>query len=151
MGDEETAEYGSSDTSAPQSYGTPDTSTPTTATDDTSPPHDATTPDASSGGGITEALFNQLGALYGAGQYQDAVDVGKPYVDNYTSDPNWGRACYGLVMCFDLLRDWPNAKKYMEMLMAHPGPHAGDVRYQQQLACYSQSPQRNWTGDFLLY
>ena len=136
-----------------EGYGQPDTSTPTTP----DPVYDATTSapdptaDAGTAGGLTEDLFNHLGSLYATGDYNTAIQEALKYIDVYGSDPNWGRLCYGLVMCYDMMELWPAAAKYMSQLYQKHGRASNDPGYLQQLQGYQANPPQHWTGGFLLY
>jgi hypothetical protein len=73
----------------------------------------------------------------------------QPLVDSQTTDPNWGRGAYGLVMCFDAKNQFAQAADYMQRIVNQLGTHPNRAAYEQQLAGYRSS--QNWTGDFLLY
>jgi hypothetical protein len=98
---------------------------------------------------LDDSLFNRLGGLYSQGQYDEAINTVKPLVDSQQGDPNWGRAAYGLIMCYDMSSQFAEAQRYMQMLVDQLGSHPNREHYQAQLDGYAR--REHWTGDFLLY
>ena len=97
-----------------------------------------------------EDLFNQAALAYQSGDFPGAIGLMNKLIYSGLGSDDWGRAVYGVVMCYDSLGDYANAKTWMDnLLTSMPAKHPNRPSYEQQRDGYAHG--QRWTGDYLLY